>query len=104
MLTYVIVLTVLGSGSENTVGDFDADDADSAQIFPNNIPSAYIGVPHQLSFRRSDLGALTYYPRMARPQIGFSSYINMPGPGPLFIMAENGQPPLPHDPVSLSSA
>jgi len=41
---------------------------------------------------------------MARPQIGFGTYIGLPAPGPLFKTEENGQPPLPHDAASMSSS
>lgn len=41
---------------------------------------------------------------MARSQLGTTSYVNMLAPGPLYVMAENAQPALPHDEVSLSSS
>ncbi|MHC2090412.1 hypothetical protein [Methylobacterium sp. CM6244] len=44
------------------------------------------------------MDALTFFPRMARPQIGFPGYIGLKGPGPLYRYEEGGQPELPHDP------
>lgn len=103
MPVYVIVLTV--GTRETPEGLFEAiDDTHAAIEYPKHIPSAYRGVPHQLSFRRCTFDALQYHPRMARPQLGPNSFINMPGPGPLYIMAENKQMALPHNASSLASS
>ncbi|WP_342111620.1 hypothetical protein [Methylobacterium sp. SI9] len=100
---YVIVLTV--GNTNDPVGLFEAnDDADAAVQYPAGVPQQYRGVMHQLSYRRCTFDALEYHPRMARPQLGTNSYINMPGPGPLYIMAENAQMTLPHNANSLSSS
>jgi len=103
MPIYTIVLTV--STRETEEGLFEAnDDTHAATEYLNHIPQRYQGVQHQFSFRRCTFDALEYHPRMARPQLGTSSFINMPGPGPLYIMAENNQMTLPHNAASLSSS
>jgi hypothetical protein len=101
--TDIVILTV--NGTESAEGAFDAaDDTDAAAKLPQHIPRQYRGAQRQFKCERAEIDALRYYPRMARPQIGFSAYINMPGPGPLFRMEENAQPPLPHDTTSMSSS
>ena len=104
MPTYIVVLKSSG-GSETVIGNFDAeDDQDSLVKLPQNIPGQYNGLQHAITCQRCEIDALKYYPRMARPQLGFDSYINMPGLGPLFKMEENAQRPLPHDAVAMSAS
>lgn len=100
---YVIILNV--NGGESSEALFEANnDSHAATEYPKNIPGTLNGVQHQLSYRRCEFDALEHQPRMARPQLGTSSYINMPGSGPLYVMAENAQPQLPHDNNSLASS
>lgn len=100
---YVIILTV--GASESAEALFEAsDDAHAAIEYPKHIPGPLNSVRHQLSYMCCEFDALNYRPRMARPQLGTTSYINMPAPGPLYVMAENAQPALPHDRASLSSS
>lgn len=100
---YVIILTV--NGRERPEGLFEAnDDAHAATEYPKNIPGTLNSVQRQLSYRRCEFDALEHRPRMARPQLGTTSYVNMPGPGPLYVMEENAQPSLSHNDVSLSSS
>jgi hypothetical protein len=99
MPTYVLVSPYSQSAFEAT------DDSDADAKLPANIPDYLNHLSRSLfTVRRAEVDALRYFPRMARPQIGFESAINMSGPGPLFKIAENKDPPLPHDPVSLSSS
>ena len=100
---YVIILTVDTRESEEAL--FEAnDDAHAATEYPKHIPSPLSGVRQQLTYRGCEFDALEYRPRMARPQLGTTSYVNMPAPGPLYVMAENAQPALPHNKTSLSSS
>lgn len=103
MPIYVIVSTI--GGIENAEGLFEAkDDAQAVHLYPQKIPKHLNNASYPLIYRRCDFGALEYRPRMARPQLGVSHYINMIGQGPLFIMWENAQTPLPHDANALSSS
>jgi len=103
MPTYIVLVTV--NGEEHEKGTFDADDdADSIAKLDQHIPIQESRHRHLYSCKRAEVDALRYYPRMARPQIGFGTYIGLPAPGPLFKTEENGQPPLPHDAASMSSS
>jgi hypothetical protein len=102
--TYVVVGKP-GTGEEWAETAFDADnDSDAQARLPAHIPDHLKRAGINCACRRAEVDALKYYPRMARPQIGFDAAINMPGPGPLFKMEENADLPLPHDAVLLSSS
>lgn len=100
---YVFFVTVHGHIS-NT-GVFEAADDALADIefkARTSTGSKEDGVC--VNYRRCELDASLYYPRMARPQLNVGSYIGHEGLGPLYIPNENAQTPLPHDKSSLSTS
>ena len=102
MPTYVVINSTFGEEWAE-IGFDAADDTDAQTKLPHHLPN-WIPVSNNVTCKRTEVDALRYYPRMARPQVGFSPLINVPGPGPLFKSAENSAPPLPHDAGSLSSS
>jgi hypothetical protein len=103
MPTYIAISNV--NGNERVADVFEADDdQDSNAKFRQKKLDQYDGPQCYTTHKRAEVDALKYYPRMARPQIGFSSYLSSQAPGPLFNVEENAQPPLPHDAVSMSSS
>jgi hypothetical protein len=85
MPTYLVIRTFNGEETSNRAYEA-ADDAEAAAklrqyLAAGYTPRGFTGAQPTFRCEKAELGALQYYRRMARPQIGFDTYIGIPGAG-----------------------
>ena len=79
---------------------------DNGKIHVQGVPpsAASISPTADVLVEECRLNAGYYNPRIARPYYPLNNALNMLGHGPLYLMAENRQGPMPHNPESLAAS